>query len=58
MKKHPVGTRVRITIALDPQQYPVGTEATVTGYSWTGFPQVTLDDGPTVTLIPGQLLPA
>ncbi|MFJ7090396.1 hypothetical protein ACIQWL_09025 [Streptomyces mirabilis] len=55
--KTTVGQRVRITIALDGERYPIGTEATVTDH-WLGNPVVTLDGGETVTLIPGQLLPA
>lgn len=54
--KTTVGQRVRITIALDGERYPIGTEATVTDH-WLGNPVVTLEGGETVTLIPGQLLP-
>ncbi|MET7729196.1 hypothetical protein [Streptomyces mirabilis] len=58
MKTYTVGQRVRITVDLDPEKYPIGTETTVTGHcALSGFPCITLG-GQTVTMIPGHLLPA
>jgi hypothetical protein len=57
MNTYIAGQRVRITVDVDPEKYPTGTETTVTGHCpLTGFPRITLG-GQIVTMIPGQLLP-